>query len=161
MDVLSRPLIDRTLPLLAEGYAWLPNRMRDTPGPVVRTRILGRPALALRGPEAVRFFYDEQNVHRHRAIPEPVLATLFGHEAVHTLDGVAHRTRKSLFLPLLAPGRIAGLVDHVTGAWDEAVPAWGRRGSVVLFDEAGTVLTTGVHRWAGIPLDDADAEATA
>ncbi|MFI5571615.1 cytochrome P450 [Streptomyces sp. NPDC051740] len=161
MDVLSRPLLDRTLPLLAEGYAWLPNRMRDTPGPVVRTRILGRPALALRGPEAVRFFYDEQNVHRHRAIPEPVLATLFGHEAVHTLDGVAHRTRKSLFLPLLEPGRIAGLVGHVTEAWDEAVPAWGRRGSVVLFDEAATVLTTGVHRWAGIPLDDADAEATA
>ncbi|MEW2076189.1 cytochrome P450 [Streptomyces sp. NPDC013433] len=161
MDVLSRPMIDRTLPLLAEGYAWLPNRMRDTPGPVVRTRILGRPALALRGPEAVRFFYDERNVHRHRAIPEPVLATLFGHEAVHTLDGVAHRARKSLFLPLLAPGRIAGLVDHTTAAWDEAVPAWGRRGSVVLFDEASTVLATGVHRWAGIPLDDADAEATA
>ncbi|MEZ3180626.1 cytochrome P450 [Streptomyces pimonensis] len=161
MDVLSRPLIDRTLPLLAEGYAWLPNRMRDTPGPVVRTRILGRPALALRGPEAVRFFYDERNVHRHRAIPEPVLATLFGHEAVHTLDGVAHRTRKSLFLPLLEPGRIAGLVDRVTAAWDEAVPAWSRRGSVVLFDEASTVLATGAHRWAGIPLDDADAEATA
>jgi fatty-acid peroxygenase len=161
MDVLSRPLIDRTLPLLAEGYAWLPNRMRDTPGPVVRTRILGRPALALRGPEAVRFFYDEQNVHRHRAIPEPVLATLFGHEAVHTLDGAAHRARKSLFLPLLAPGRVAGLVEHVTAAWDDALPAWGRRGAVVLFDEASTVLTAGVHRWAGIPLDDSDARATA
>ncbi|MBT3149601.1 cytochrome P450 [Streptomyces sp. CHD11] len=161
MDVLSRPLIDRTLPLLAEGYAWLPNRMRDTPGPVVRTRILGRPALALRGPEAVRFFYDERNVHRHRAIPEPVLATLFGHEAVHTLDGAAHRARKSLFLPLLEPGRITGLVGQVTAAWDEAVPDWGRRDSVVLFDEAGTVLTTGVHRWAGIPLDGAGAAATA
>lgn len=162
MDVLSRPLIDRTLPLLAEGYAWLPNRMRDTPGPVVRTRILGRPALALRGPEAVRFFYDERNVHRHRAIPEPVLATLFGHETVHTLDGAAHRARKSLFLPLLEPGRIAGLVDHVNAAWDDAVPAWGRRGSVVLFDEAGTVLTTGVHRWAGMPAHtEAEAAATA
>ncbi|MFC9165965.1 cytochrome P450 [Streptomyces fungicidicus] len=165
MDVLSRPLIDRTLPLLAEGYAWLPNRMRDTPGPVVRTRILGRPALALRGPEAVRFFYDEGNVHRHRAIPEPVLATLFGHGAVHTLDGAAHRARKSLFLPLLEPGRIAGLVEHTTAAWDAAVPEWSRRGSVVLFDEASRVLCAGVHRWAGIPLDDSgsgsDAGATA
>ena len=165
MDVLSRPLIDRTLPLLAEGYAWLPNRMRDTPGPVVRTRILGRPALALRGPEAVRFFYDEGNVHRHRAIPEPVLATLFGHGAVHTLDGAAHRARKSLFLPLLEPGRIAGLVEHTTAAWDDAVPEWSRRGSVVLFDEASRVLCAGVHRWAGIPLDDSgsgsDAGATA
>ena len=55
MGVLSRPLIDRTLPLLAEGYAWLPNRMRSAAGPVVRTRIMGRPALALRGPDAVRF----------------------------------------------------------------------------------------------------------
>ncbi|GAA2562681.1 MULTISPECIES: cytochrome P450 [Streptomyces] len=161
MDVLSRPLIDRTLPLLAEGYAWLPNRMRDSAGPVVRTRLLGRPALALRGPEAVRFFYDEHNVHRHRAIPEPVLATLFGHEAVHTLDGAAHRARKALFLPLLAPDRIAGLVEQVTEAWDDAVHAWSRRGSVVLFDEASTVLTLGVHRWAGIPLDDSDAGAVA
>ncbi|MFJ9661433.1 cytochrome P450 [Streptomyces griseoflavus] len=161
MDVLSRPLVDRTLPLLAEGYAWLPNRMRDAPGPVVRTRILGRPALALRGPEAVRFFYDERNVHRHRAIPEPVLATLFGHGAVHTLDGAAHRARKSLFLPLLEPGRITGLVEHVGAAWDEAVPGWAGRGSVVLFDEASTVLTTGVHRWAGMPPGDAGAAATA
>jgi fatty-acid peroxygenase len=161
MDVLGRPLVDRTLPLLAEGYAWLPNRMRDTPGPVVRTRILGRPALALRGPEAVRFFYDERNVHRHRAVPEPVLGTLFGHGAVHTLDGAAHRARKSLFLPLLAPERVAGLVDHVTAAWDDAVPDWSGRGAVVLFDEAATVLTAGVHRWAGIPLDVCEERATA
>ncbi|MFF9221039.1 cytochrome P450 [Streptomyces viridosporus] len=161
MDVLSRPLIDRTLPLLAEGYAWLPNRMRDSTGPVVRTRLLGRPALALRGPEAVRFFYDERNVRRHRAIPEPVLATLFGHEAVHTLDGDAHRARKALFLPLLTPDRVAGTVERVTEAWDEAVPEWSRRGSVVLFDEASTVLTLGAHRWAGIPLDDSDAGAVA
>lgn len=161
MDVLSGPLVDRTLFLLAEGYAWLPNRMRRAAGPVVRTRILGRPALALRGPQAVRFFYDERNVHRHGAIPEPVLATLFGHEGVHTLDGAAHRARKSLFLPLLEPGRVASLVDQVTAAWDEAVPEWARRGSIVLFDEASTVLATGVHRWAGIPLGDDGAAAAA
>ncbi|MFC9112124.1 MULTISPECIES: cytochrome P450 [Streptomyces] len=161
MDVLSRPLTDRTLPLLAEGYAWLPNRMRDAAGSVVRTRIMGRPALALRGPDAVRFFYDERNVHRHRAIPEPVLGTLFGHGAVHTLDGAAHRVRKELFLPLLEPAAVSGLTDHVVAAWDKAVPGWSARDSVVLFDEAATVLTRGVHRWAGIPLDDGDAAATA
>ncbi|MBM7093590.1 cytochrome P450 [Streptomyces sp. S12] len=161
MDVLSRPLGDRTLPLLVEGYGWLPNRMRDSAGPVVRTRLLGRPALALRGPDAVRFFYDERNVQRHRAIPEPVLGTLFGHGAVHTLDGPAHRARKGLFLPLMEPDRIARLVDHVTAAWDEAVLAWSGRDSVVLFDEASTVLTRGVHQWAGVPPADAGAESTA
>ncbi|WP_217142779.1 cytochrome P450 [Streptomyces sp. AC627_RSS907] len=155
------PKLDRTLALLTEGYAWLPNRMRDSPDSVVRTRLLGRPALAVRGPEAVRFFYDEGHVHRHGAIPAPVLDTLFGQGAVHTLDGGAHRTRKELFLPLLDPDRVAGLTEHVTAAWDEAVRAWSGRPRVVLFDAAGVVLTRGVCRWAGLPSGAFDAEPLA
>ncbi|WP_165984130.1 cytochrome P450 [Streptomyces sp. YIM 98790] len=148
-----RPLLDRTALLLAEGYAWLPDRMRRAPDHALHTRVLGRQALALRGPEAVRFFYDERYVHRHGAVPEPVLSTLFGHGAVHTLDGEEHRVRKRMFLSLLTPpDRVADLVAHVTAAWDEAVESWARRrGAVVLFDEAAQVLTAGVCRWAGVP----------
>ncbi|MFE8922525.1 cytochrome P450 [Streptomyces rochei] len=161
MDVHRRPLTDRTLPLLTEGYAWLPDRMRDSADRVVRTRLLGRPALAVRGPDAVRFFYDEAHVHRHGAVPAPVLDTLFGQGAVHTLDGDAHRARKELFLPLLDPDRVAGLTEHVTAAWDEAVHDWSGRDRVVLFDEAGVVLTRGVCRWAGLPGEAVDAESLA
>ncbi|MEV5318170.1 cytochrome P450 [Streptomyces sp. NPDC052687] len=161
MDTPHRSLADHTLPALAEGYAWLPNRMRRSADQVVRTRLMGRPALAVRGPEAVRFFYDERHVRRHDALPGPVLSTLFGHGAVHTLDGDAHRVRKDLFLPLLGVERIAGVVEHVTAAWDEAVPTWAGRSSVVLLDEASVVLTRGVCRWAGIPLTDDDAEPLA
>ncbi|MES9523209.1 cytochrome P450 [Streptomyces capoamus] len=161
MNALSRPLIDASAALLAEGYAWLPDRMRRHPDRVLRTRLLGRPTLAVRGPEAVRFFYDERNVRRAGAIPEPVLGTLFGHGPVHTLDGEAHRLRKEFFLPLLRPDLIAGLVEHVTRAWDEEVPAWTARESVVLFDAVGPVLTRGVCAWAGIPLDRAGARSTA
>ncbi|MET9984765.1 cytochrome P450 [Streptomyces rochei] len=161
MDVHRRPLTDRTLPLLTEGYAWLPDRMRDSAVRVVRTRLLGRPALAVRGPDAVRFFYDEAHVHRHGAVPAPVLDTLFGQGAVHTLDGDAHRARKELFLPLLDPDRVAGLTEHVTAAWDEAVHDWSGRDRVVLFDEAGVVLTRGVCRWAGLPGEAVDAESLA
>ncbi|WP_374105117.1 MULTISPECIES: hypothetical protein [Streptomyces] len=78
MDAHRRPPMDRTPALLVEGHAWLPNRMRDGTGSVPRTRLLGRPAPAVRGPEAVRFFYDESHVHRHGAVPAPVLDTLFG-----------------------------------------------------------------------------------
>ncbi|MFE0850169.1 cytochrome P450 [Streptomyces rochei] len=161
MDAHRRPLKDRTLPLLTEGYAWLPDRMRDSADRVVRTRLLGRPALAVRGPDAVRFFYDEAHVHRHGAVPAPVLDTLFGQGAVHTLDGDAHRARKELFLPLLDPDRVAGLTEHVTAAWDEAVHDWSGRDRVVLFDEAGVVLTRGVCRWAGLPGEAVDAESLA
>ncbi|SFD52647.1 cytochrome P450 [Streptomyces aidingensis] len=148
-----RPLADRTVSLLAEGYAWLPDRMRRAPDHALRTRVLGRQALALRGPEAVRFFYDERHVRRHGAVPEPVLGTLFGHGAVHTLDGEEHRVRKRMFLSLLTPpDRVADVAAHAAAAWDEAVASWARRpGAVVLFDEAAQVLTAAVCRWAGVP----------
>jgi fatty-acid peroxygenase len=120
---------------------------------------MGQHAVALHGPEAVRFFYDERHVERGSALPGPVLSTLFGHGAVHTLDGQAHRRRKELFLSLLTgPQAVAELVDRVTEVWDEAVESWSER-PVVLFDEASRILTRGVCRWAGIPLDEADATA--
>ncbi|MFJ9724852.1 cytochrome P450 [Streptomyces sp. NPDC101209] len=158
MDKPTTPLIDRSLPAFAQGYAWLPGLLRDRHDGVARTRVLGKPALVVRGPEAVRFFYDEDNVRRGGALPGPVLSTLFGHDAVHTLDGDVHRARKELFLPLLHPDRIAGLVEHVTAAWDEAVPQWSRAEETVLFDAAGVVLTRGVCRWAGVPLDADNAQ---
>ena len=151
------PLADSSLALLAKGYTWLPDRRRRTTGPVVRTRLMGQHAVALHGPDAVRFFYDEQHVERATALPGPVLSTLFGHGAVHTLDGQAHHARKRMFLSLLTGAEaVADLVADVTEVWDEAVASWSGRPSVVLFDEASRILTRGVCRWAGIPLADPD-----
>ncbi|MDQ0584298.1 cytochrome P450 [Streptomyces rishiriensis] len=154
------PIVDSSLAVLAKGYAWLPDRRRRTAGPLVRARLMGQHAVALHGPEAVRFFYDERHVERGTALPGPVLSTLFGHGAVHTLDGQAHRVRKGMFLSLLTgPEAVAGVVERVAAAWDEAVESWPGRPSVVLFDEASRVLTRGVCQWAGIPLDDSDSVA--
>ncbi|WP_327302242.1 cytochrome P450 [Streptomyces sp. NBC_01298] len=146
---------DGTLGLLAHGYAWLPNRMRGTIDGTVRTRLLGRPAIALRGPEAVAFFYDEKHAVRAGALPDPVLDTLFGQGAVHTLDGDRHRIRKAMFVTLLKDGTgVATLGGHVSWRWREAMT---RRRSepVVLFDEAAGVLAQAVCDWAGVPLSDA------
>ncbi|WP_428985434.1 hypothetical protein [Streptomyces globosus] len=49
-------LPDSTLPLLLHGYAWLPDPLRAEDRPLVRTRLMGRPAVALHGPDAVPFF---------------------------------------------------------------------------------------------------------
>jgi fatty-acid peroxygenase len=156
------PLVDSSLAALLKGYTWLPDRRRRTAGPLVRARLTGRHTVALWGPEAVRFFYDERHVERASALPGPVLSTLFGHGAVHTLDGPAHRVRKEMFLSLLTgPKAVGDLVEQVTDAWDTAVRSWPGRRSVVLFDEASRALTLGVCRWAGIPLDESEAEDTA
>jgi fatty-acid peroxygenase len=159
MNQSRPPIADSSLALLAKGYTWLPDRRLHTSAPLVRARLMGQPAVALHGPEAVRFFYDERHVERATALPGPVLSTLFGHGAVHTLDGPEHRERKGMFLSLLTgPETVAALVDRVTAVWDEAVESWSGR-PVVLFDEASRILTQGVCRWAGIPLDDADSTA--
>jgi fatty-acid peroxygenase len=91
-----------------------------------------------------------------------VLSTLFGHGAVHTLDGEAHRVRKEMFLSLLTDTRaVADLVERVGRAWDEAVPGWADRPSVVLSDEAARVITRGVCAWAAVPVADEDADRLA
>ncbi|MEU2391798.1 cytochrome P450 [Streptomyces sp. NPDC007369] len=141
---------DSTLPLLLHGYAWLPNRLRETAGAPVRTHLLGHPVIALHGPQAVSFFYDEQNVRRSGAVPEPVLDTLFGRGAVHTLDGAAHRVRKALFLSLLKdPDGVAALTEAAVREWRQTV-AGERGGAVVLFDTAAEALARAVCEWVGL-----------
>ncbi|MBB4699470.1 cytochrome P450 [Sphaerisporangium siamense] len=154
--------MDETLFALLEGYGWLPARMRRAAGSgVARTRLAGRRTVALRGPEAARFFYDERHIRRDGALPGLVKSTLTGHGAVHTLDGAAHRARKALFLALLTDDGVARLVDHVTTAWDDAVDSWSPHEPVVLFDETAAVLTRAVCAWSGVPLDEAEVPAVA
>ncbi|WP_319020172.1 hypothetical protein [Streptomyces peucetius] len=133
---------DATLPAVAQGYAWLPDLRRLNGGGPVRTRLMGHPAIALHGPEAVRFFYDEEHIERRSALPGPVLDTLFGRGAVHTLDGPGHRARKALFVSLLkTPASVGDLARRAGAEWDEAAAQWGHRRRVELFTEASVVIT--------------------
>ncbi|MGW8635021.1 hypothetical protein [Streptomyces sp. NPDC055793] len=67
---------------------------------------------------------------------------------MHTLDGRQHRVRKAL-------------AAHLETEWARARQRWAGRDQVVLFDEAGLLLTRGVCTWSGVPLDVADAEEMA
>ncbi|WP_432050591.1 hypothetical protein [Verrucosispora sp. NA02020] len=89
-DLLHR--VDDTLTLAIQGYGWLPNRLRADQTDVVRTRLLGQTAVALHGPDAARFFYDERHIRRHGAIPEPIRGTLFGKGAVRCTPSTVSRT---------------------------------------------------------------------
>ncbi|MFE4669722.1 cytochrome P450 [Streptomyces sp. NPDC056716] len=148
------PFADGTLSLLRKGYGWLPDlRRRAAEAEAVPVRVLGRRGVALHGRRAVEFFYDERNLRRTDALPGPVLDTLFGRGAVHTLDGEPHRERKALFMVLLTdPDRIGALVERVGEEWERAEAEWPGREPVVLFDETARILTRAVYGWAGVPL---------
>src|SRR3954449_9040329 len=163
---MARVHLDNSLRMLAQGYAWLPDKRRAQQRRTVVTRLMGRRAVGLEGPAGTRVFYDESHVRRGGALPEPVSGTLFGKGGVHHLDGHPHRVRKSMFVALLMKdgplgGGIGPLVERTTAAWDDAVPAWSQRRSIVLFEEAATVLAGSVTRWAGIPVTDEEVPAIA
>ncbi|MEV4937267.1 cytochrome P450 [Streptomyces zaomyceticus] len=150
-----QPIVDSTLALLTRGYAWAPAlRRRHGNRSAVPTRLLGRRAVLLHGPAAVDFFYDERHVLRHGALPGPVLDTLFGRGAVHTLDGDSHRVRKELFTNrLMTPDAVDGLGHLAREHWLRTVD--GLRGSrAVLFDEMAVALAAAVGEWVGAPLAD-------
>lgn len=147
---------DQTLRLAIEGYGWLPNLRRRYRTETVQVRLLGQRAVGLYGPDAARFFYDEEHIRRHGAIPGAVQVTLFGRGAVHTLDGVDHRHRKAIFTSLLTAAGIADLDTYAMRAWDEAVETWDVGRPVVLFDEVGRMLTRAACQWVGIPLAEPD-----
>ncbi|MEU3776266.1 cytochrome P450 [Streptomyces sp. NPDC032472] len=152
---------DSTLALLTRGYAWRPGRGRSRGADPVRVRLLGRRAYVLSGPDAVGFFYDEKHVRRRSALPGPVLDTLFGRGAVHTLDGTAHRTRKALFTGLLMDEeRVAALSERVLTLWRREL-ARSRGRELCVFDAASRVLARAVCGWAGLPLSDRDLRRTA
>jgi fatty-acid peroxygenase len=141
-------LSDQTLHLLRQGYPW-GARLRD--GSVaVPTRLLGRRAVVVGGPEGVRRFYDPR-LRRRGAFPPPLKVVLFGRGGVQGLDGTAHHHRKALFVRVLGDASVADLARRAEREWAAAADDWSGRGTVVLFDEAVRVLAAAVVPWAGVP----------
>ena len=98
-------LPDQSLQFLHDGYLFQ-ERLRAARGRdagdsrPLALRLLGKPALLVRGVEGVELFYDDDRMLRHGAMPLPVQGPLFGQGAVHTLDDEAHRARKAQFITI-------------------------------------------------------------
>ncbi|KQV75704.1 hypothetical protein ASC61_12210 [Aeromicrobium sp. Root344] len=150
---------DKSLALLRDGYQFWQN-LRDQRGSdVVRARLLHERATCIRGGDAARFFYEEPRLERSSALPAPIVGTLFGHGAVHTLDADQHVHRKSLFTDLLTAEAVGAIAAEVGRRWDERAPTW--RGETELFEEASAILLGAVGAWLGLPIHAEDAAGRA
>jgi fatty-acid peroxygenase len=151
---------DATLPLLADPYRFASRRARALRSDIFRTRLLGRPAVFLTGPEAAAFFYAPGVFTREGAMPERIAQVLFGKGGVQRLEGPPHRHRKGLWLALMTDDALDRLGRAVERAWDEAIPELSATEEVDVFLHAARVLTVAVCRWAGVPLDPRFADET-
>jgi hypothetical protein len=156
---------EASIALLRHGYRWS-ERIRAAAGDdvdpdAVPVRMLGRPAVMLRGPDGVRAFTDTDLVRRHGAVPGAVADVLFGKGAVHGLDDADHLRRKALFVRATPPAAVQALVDEVELRWLAATRSWTPGREVVIEDEAVRVIGRAVLHWAGIELPASEADRVA
>lgn len=148
-------LHDDSVGLLTRGYRlgehlW----RRAAPGArAVPMRLLGKPALFVRGAEAVSLFYDGDRIARHGAMPAFVQNTLFGKGSVHSLDGATHRHRKATFLDVAyEDAQVERLTPHLEREWRVELDAWADGTSLrTAYDAAIGAFGRAIMRWAGLP----------
>lgn len=147
-------LHDDSLAILTRGYDFGAHIWRRA-APGARSapmRLLGDPAVLVRGAEGVRLFYDEERIARHGAMPAIVQETLFGHGSVHSLDGAAHRHRKATFVDVAyEDAQVERLTPWLEREWAAERAAWLDGGTRSAYDAAVGALGRAVMGWAGLP----------
>ncbi|GGE33189.1 fatty-acid peroxygenase [Pullulanibacillus camelliae] len=153
--------IDSTLDILREGYLFVQNRCRELQSNIFQTRLLGKEAICISGKEAVKIFYDNEKIERHGSVPKRIQKTLFGENAIQTLDGTKHSHRKDLFLSLMTSKRLDKLKKLTRQEWNESLNKWVNQEKVILFDAVQDLLCRISCKWAGIPLEEAEVKERA
>jgi fatty-acid peroxygenase len=149
---------DHTLALVREGYGFIGNRCQLLGSDVFEARLALRRVICMRGAAAAEFFYAGERFTRRGAMPVTVVMLLQDFGSVQLLEGSAHKHRKAMFKSLATPAAAADLAAQFADEWRTCARRWeARQEPIVLFDEVESMLTRTGARWAGAPLDDAEA----
>ncbi|MGF7535848.1 cytochrome P450 [Bacillus mexicanus] len=153
--------LDNSLTLMQEGYMFVKNRTERYQSDLFQARLLGKTFICMTGAEAAKLFYDTERFQRQNALPKRLQKTLFGVNAIQTMDGDAHLHRKLLFLSLMTPPHQKRLAELITEEWKAAVTRWEKAEQVVLFEEAKEILCRVACYWAGVPLKETEVKERA
>ena len=151
-SVPGNPKRDETLALRREGYRFFINRFERYSSNLFTSRLMLKPALCARGPEAVALFYRSDKLTRVGAMPPTALRLLQDKRSVQQLDDEAHGERKAMFMGMMNESSIDRLCALFAGCWQTQVRQWRHCSDVNLMQEVPPILTRAVCRWAGVPL---------
>lgn len=147
--------LDSTLALLREAYNFIPNRCGRLRSDMFETRLMGQKVICVSGEAGAAMFYQPDRFTRQHAMPPTALLLLQDIGSVQLLDGEAHRRRKQMFMSILKPDSIAGLIRLFEEQWHSRLKQWENAEQVVLHHEAEQLLCGAVCAWAGLTLTDA------
>lgn len=148
---------EQVINFLANGYLFA-SQLRSKAGvspdsaQPVKTRLLGRTAVLVRGEEGVKLFYDTDRVKRDGAMPGFISTPLFGSGAVHSLDGEEHAVRKKALTDMAYDDvRVADFKTLVAEEIETMVRGWAEQPGNV-YDDAALAYGRAAFRWAGLPI---------
>ncbi|MEZ2744769.1 cytochrome P450 [Halopseudomonas bauzanensis] len=153
--------VDSSTAFLRNGYNFIADRCRDFGSDIFQTRIMLRPVYCVTGEDAARMFYVPGRFTRNHAMPPTTLSLLQDQGSSLTLTGEAHARRKEMFMALMGPARLEQLVTIFEEEWQGRLARWQTMLAVVLQTEAEYILCRSACRWAGITLDDGQANQRA
>lgn len=146
--------IDHSLQLLKEGYHFIVNRQKNLQSDVFETRLLGKKTICMVGSDAATVFYDTNKFERKGVVPNAIIQTLFGKNAVQTLDGEEHRVRKGLFMSVMNREQLEKIKDIMVIEWEKAIDKWSKMDQIELYEEIKLLLCRVAFQWVGYPLRD-------
>ncbi|MDC3414230.1 cytochrome P450 [Aquibacillus sp. 3ASR75-11] len=153
--------LDNSLSLMQEGYLFINNRVERYQSDLFEARLLGQKVICMTGENAAKVFYDSERFQRNGAVPKRVQKSLFGVDAVQTMDGESHIHRKLLFMSLMTPPHQKRLAELTMEQWQASTRRWEDADAIVLFDEAKEILCRVACHWAGVPLQESEVKERA
>lgn len=151
--------IDSTLGFRADPYRFISKQCEHLQSDLFQTRILLQKTVCMTGRESAILFYDQDRFVRRGAMPVAIQKTLVGQRGVQGLDGELHRTRKQMFLDIVAQDRLDSLLREVTAQWEAALVKWSALPHVDFYPEVQLLLARAVCAWTGVPLPEAEVQA--
>lgn len=150
--------LDNTLDFAKDGYLFIKSRADKYKSNIFETHLLGQKVICMTGEEAAKLFYDPERFQRNGAAPKRIQKTLFGENAIQTMDGQAHIYRKNLFMALMTPLQQKKLAEIVMEKLEASIDKWEKSKEIVLFDEAKEILCQAACYWAGVPLHESEVK---
>ncbi|MDG5789642.1 cytochrome P450 [Evansella sp. AB-P1] len=153
--------LDNSITLMQEGYLFIKNRVEKYQSDLFEARLLGQRVICMHGEEAAKIFYDTEFFQRKGATPKRVQKSLFGENAIQTMDGDAHTHRKLLFMSLMTPPHQKRLAELTMEQWEASLVKWQGVEKIVLFEEAKEILCRVACHWAGVPVKEEELKERA
>lgn len=153
--------LDHTPALLQEGYLFIGNRAKKFDTNLFETHVMGEKVICMTGEEASKVFYDGERFQRNGAAPMRIQKTLFGVNAIQSMDGEAHLHRKQLFMSLMTSENYKKLTELVNQQLEIHLDKWTSMDQVILFDEVNEILCKTACSWAGVPIEESEVKERA